>query len=587
MTMITKQLLTPITLILLLLLSVSVSYAQSQNPLTVTVDRASLSTDEFLTLTVTLDAAVSNPPNPTVPALEGFNIVGSSSSSQISIINGAMTSQQSYSYRLQPYQAGALVIEPVTVTMGGQTFSTEPITVQVSQGTGQPQAASPRVVQGEPAPAPTELTGQDFFVEAEVDTPSPYLGQAVLYTFRFYQAANLFGQPNYEAPAFTGFWGEPQPEQSQYQVQVAGRTYKVTELKTTLFPTLVGDVTIEPAHLTIPGGFFQRDTALQTQPVEIAVKPLPANAPDGFNGAVGQGFEITAEADTTTGKVNEPITLNITLTGQGNLNNLPDPVWPEMAEWRVFESQAMINTAAQAGAVQGSRVYERLLVPETAGEFTIPAIDYTYFDPTEGKYHTIATAPIPVSIEPGSGPAPASFSANNETPTTTIPPVNEVRHIKPAPALLNLSRQPLTSQPWYWLAWGIPLAALVGNGVWQRREQYWQRNGAVIRSSQARNKAKKTLAQAQKQPDLYAAAHQVLSVYLSDKLNQPVVGLTRQALANLLTEREVTSNLLERLEDCLDRSELGRFALEANTPAHATALLNEVDGLVDELDKVL
>lgn len=584
--MTSKRLLLPITLIMFLLLSVVVSHAQSQNPLTATVDRTSLSTDETLTLTVTLDATVSNPPKPALPALEGFNIMGSSSSSQISIINGAITSQQSYSYRLQPYQAGELVIEPVTVTLEGQTFSTEPITVQVSQGTGPPQAASPRVVEGEPAPAPTELTGQDFFVEGEVDNPSPYLGEAMLYTFRFYQAVNLFDQPGYEAPTFTGFWGEPQPEQSQYRVQTAGRTYKVTELKTTLFPTIAGEVTIEPAHLTIPGGFFQRDIALQTQPVEVVVKPLPANAPEGFNGAVGQNFTITAEADMTTGKVNEPITLNVTLTGQGNLNTIPDPVWPEITGWRTFESQATVNTDVQNGTVSGSRVYERLLVPGSAGQFTIPAIEYTYFDPAQGEYHTIATTPIPVSIEPGDEPAPASVPLRGNT-TTAVPQVNEVRHIKAVPSLLNLSRQPLTSQPLYWLAWGVPLAALVGDVVWQRREQYRQRNGAVVRSSQARKKAKKAMAQARKQDDLYAAAYQILSAYLSDKLNQPVVGLTRQALASLLTEHGLTVYLVERIKECLDRSELGRFAPEANTPVHATALLTTVDDLIDELDKVL
>ena len=113
----------------------------------------------------------------------------------------------------------------------------------------------------------------------------------------------------------------------------------MTELRTVLFPSLAGPVTIEPARITIPGGFFSSGAELQTQPVALDVKPMPPNAPPSFNGAVGQ-FTLSGNVDTTQSKVNEPITWEVTLSGWGNLNALPDPTWPDLPEWRSFESQA-------------------------------------------------------------------------------------------------------------------------------------------------------------------------------------------------------------------------------------------------------
>ena len=582
-----RRILIPVTIVILLLLAVAPGYAQGDGVITASVDRTRLSTDETLTLAVTLNTDVPNPPNPTLPSLEGFTIVGSGSSSQISIVNGTMSSQLIYSYRLQPYATGDLVIDPISVTLNGQTFTTEPIMVQVTQGTGTAPTAPPS---NPTAPTSTEFRGQRYFVEAEVDNPKPFLGEQVNYIFRFYEAFDAFGQPQYEAPTFTGFWTENQTDQSQYQVQATGQFYNVTELRTVLFPSLMGPITIEPARLTIPGGFFSSGARLQTQPVVVDVKPLPADAPPSFNGAVGQ-FTLSGTVDTTQTRVNEPITWRITLAGQGNLSALSDPVWPDMPEWRSFESQASASTQFQNGQVVGERVYERLLVPQAEGEYTIPALEYTYFDPLAGEYQTLTTQPIPVSIAPGDPayaeaqsyvPAPGGHKENVEQLAT------DIRHLKPVPSKLSLGDQRVTESPLYWLAWSVPLLGIVGDFVWQRRQRYWHNNAGLARSSQARKKAKKALARAQTEKgDVYSAAGQVLTGYLADKLDQPVAGLTHQALAALLEGRGLRAGLIERVDICLTDAELGRFSPHSGDPAHAANLLKEIDILIGDLEKEL
>ena len=590
------KILIPIILAMLVLPWVGIGSAWAQSPIHAEIDRTSVSTGESLVLTVTVNgSSLLSAPQPLLPSLQGFSIVARSSSSQMSIVNGRISSMVVYTYRLQPYETGDLVIEPIGVTIGGQTYSTQPIVVHVTQGTGAtgaPPAAAP-AVPAQPAqpgtqvaaPAP-DLTGQDFYVEALVDNPTPYVGQQVVYTFRFYQAANLWDQPQYQGPTFTGFWSEHQSDQVDYRIQAAGRVYQVTEISSILFPSVVGPLTIDPARLTIPGGFFNRGQNLQTHPVELDVQPLPPTAPPGFNGAVGQ-YIVTGSVDTAQGKVNEPLTWKVTISGRGNVTTAPDPIWTEMPGWRDFETQALVHSELVDGQVVGTRTYERLLVPTAQSEHAIPALEYVFFDPIAGLYQTIATEPIPVSIAPGAAEPPSTLPAG-DVKETVAQVATDIRHLKAVPSELEQSNRPVTKSALYWLAWAFPVMGAAGYFVWQRRQRYWETNLGLARSSQARRKAKRALAQARKQErGVYSAAGQVLTVYLSDKLDIPVTGLTHQALADLLAERGIGSDLIERVEVLLVSSELGRFAPGADDPDHAASLLKEVGILVDTLEKVL
>jgi hypothetical protein len=595
--------LAPIMLAVLLLSSVGVGYAQGQQPITATVDRTALSTDEMVTLTVTLTAVGLDAPRPVLPSLNGFNVVGTSTSSQLSIINGNVSSQVAYVYRLQPYQTGDLVIGPVQLSLNGQTIGTEPITVHVSQGTGAAQSSAPPAAplaapatplqappsstqSRQPAPAAPELDGQDLYVEAVVDNPTPYAGQQVVYTFRFYQAVNLWGQPHYQSPGFQGFWNERQSDQQEYRVESAGRIYQVTEIQTFLFPSVVGPVTIEPAVLITQGSLLRAGKTLQTEPIHMDVQPLPIGAPEGFDGAVGK-YSLNGSVDTPQGKVNEPLTWQVSLTGWGNVNAAPDPRWPDLPGWRSFESEATVRTEVEDGRVGGVRSFERLLVPSVAGDTAFPALAYVYFDPDLGEYQKVSTEPIPVAIAPGAADEPAATLA--PAPKETIEQrATDIRHLKPVPAELGVLAQPVTQSGLYWVTWALPLFGAAGFFIWQRRQRYWEDNLGLVRSSKARRKAKKALAQARKgKQDTYYVAAQILTTYLTEKLDRPVAGLTHQALGDLLAQRGVKSDLNERAEVLLVSSELGRFAPDADSADHAMSLLKETGMLIDALEKSL
>jgi len=573
-------------IIALFILVMMVLPALGQSPITAEVDRASLSTDETVALTVRINGAAGNPVAPELPPLDGFQVVGSSSGTQIRVVNGVFSSSATYTYHLRPIETGDLVIPPISVTLNGQTYSTDPITIQVTQGSAPAQSAP---VQGEPQAAPTELNGQDMYVEAFVDNETPYQGEQITYTFRFYNAVSLGNPANYEPPSFTGFWSDTEPEQVQYNTEAGGRIYNVNEVRTILFPTVAGEIIIEPTRLEVPGGFFSRGANLMTRPVTVDVQPLPPNAPADFTGAVGQ-YQIDAAVDLTETRVNEPVTWQVRVAGYGNIDTLPEPIWPETPGWRDFDSTSTINTEVRDGRISGSQVYEKLLIPTEAGQLTLPAVNYTYFDPEQEQYLTVSADPITVNVAPGVNGETAMFNPDDTPKVGAEGEVAEtavaLKAIKPL-AEGKIS-QPVTQKPIYWLLWLIPVFGVALHYGWQKRQAYRRQNSALIRSQQAQKKANKALKQAQKaDSDPYASASQILLTYLMEKLNKPVQGLTQQELVALLSDEGVDTAVAQKAADILTTCEMGRYAPVQDSNLQSNNLLDYTKQVIDELEKEL
>ena len=583
------------------------------NPIiTAEVDRDHVKTDETEMLNITVNILGSSPSKPQLPSLGDFSVIRSSSGTQIRLVNGTMNIQETYQYELRPTQTGELMIEPVTVNVNGITYSTDPIKITVNQGSGNIQPvpnpalpvlpslpsfpSSPLLDSGlqepgtpkDPSEAPTELAGQDFFIQAEVDKLSPYMGEQVLYTLRFYNSVRLNDDPEYRPPGFTGFWHEDQPDQTNYSIQQAERTYNVTELQTVLFPTVIGETSIEPAEIIIPGGFFSNGQILRTQPTTLDVQTLPQNAPASYQGAVGR-FEIQAEVDTNHTVINEPVTIKVTINGQGNINNLSDPEWNEGPEWRAFDSQASNSTQFEGGKLVGSRTYERILVPTQAGTLIIPAIEFSYFDPETSTYQTISTQPFEVVVESSGAGSTAAYPDINSGPDTfrNESPNTIIRPNKPAPPKWIQGSTLLTTLPGYWLLWTLPLFLLMGQLGWQQYLKSWKNDPSLRRRNEAAKKARRAIRTANKKPpEVYDAASQILVTFISEKLTRPITCSTREKFSHLMRSEGVDVDLIKRVQNHITMSESGRYA-PSEENSSPKELLRRTEKLIMELDKAL
>ena len=210
---------------------------------------------------------------------------------------------------------------------------------------------------------------------------------------------------------------------------------------------------IEPAGLTVPIDFFEAPNYLEAESIVVEVLALPPGAPAGFTGAVGK-FNISADVDGTDGKVNEPVQLTVRVVGEGNIESLPDPAWPDFDGWRVFESPSQSSSRLIDGRLVGTRTYESVLVPEKAGVLTIPEIGYSYYDTSVDEYVEAASQPIVMSIAEGDGMSPLPPVPGGGTAVERAGA--DVRHIKPVPSSLHESGGGLTGSAVYWAVWGVP-----------------------------------------------------------------------------------------------------------------------------------
>lgn len=406
------------TLALLLLLLPAGGRALAQPQVEASVDLDRLSTDQRLTLTLRIRGAGELTP-PDMEAVPGFEVVGSSSASQFSLGTGGFESTHILTYQLRPTQLGDLVIGPLEIVVDGQTLRTAAIPVTVVAGrqpTPDPSAQAP--APGGPLPGTRPEDSQSpYTLSASAWPLKPYQGEQVVYTLRVSQWSETGVRARYQAPGFAGFWNaSPEPERSQTLQDQGGRPARVTEFRSLLFPTRTGDLSIEAAGLSVPASFWGPGFNVESEAIHLEVRPLPEGAPAEFDGAVGR-FSINAQADAAQVAAGEPLKLTVTVAGQGNIETLPEPRWPELpAGWRWIPGQSSAQQEAKGDAVKGSRSIERFVVPAGQGAAEIPPIPFAYFDPGLERYQVARTAPIALTVLPRgdqaeSAPAPAVDAA--------------------------------------------------------------------------------------------------------------------------------------------------------------------------------
>ena len=553
--------------------------AEAQDsPISAEVNYTQVSLDEVFTLTVTVTGSTTMP-EPNLPPIDWATVIDRSPAPLFGRVGNTFVPQEVNYYRLQPTKIGAHTIGPISVEIGGETYETDPIEVEVTQaGTGR--------VSARPAPTPLVLPAlspaeeQDAFrVSAEVDNPSPYVGQQVTYTFRFLSAFAAFAWPRgYEPPDFTGFWHRRDPFQRRFSDTVSGRSYGGVEFDTLIFPAVTGPVTIEPASISVPPTRLGGGRLLETDPVELEVRPLPEGSPDDFRGAVGD-YLVAASITSGRAATNEPLTLALLITGRGNLEALPEPKMPELPGWRSFDGESSFNTQITDGEMMGARSIERVYVPTAPGEFTIPSIPFSFFDPNAEEYRTILTEPIPLTVAPSSGQESVPLPSDRDE----IERLGEdIRHIKPVPGELRPSGPAITGDTAYRLGWAAPFAAIAlaaGLKLYRgrRRDPIEARRRAAYRNAM---KAIESAGVADGPEDNTGA---VLSSYLGDVLGQGVAGMTQAALSEVLAESGADETLSRRVLDALSLSEGARFAPGVD-PA-GDRLMEEVRQLIADLEQ--
>lgn len=343
--------------------------------------------------------------------LTDFTVVSQGTSSSVQIINTRMTRETSHNYLLLPKTKGDLTIPSLSVTVDGKRYETQPITIKIMSD----QQASEAGV------------SRDIWVESQLSQADPFVGQQITYTFRFFNAVNV-SDAKFQPPEFTGFKAKEIEKRSSFRKIINGREFLVTEVYFLLTPLKAGAVTIEPAQLQVGvvkpdqrrrrsafddffnDPFFRSGQVvmrqLQTEPLELQIRPLPPISPDRrFSGLVGQ-FELAAEMEKTDLRVGDSATLTVAVQGRGNLMDAEAPRLQHGDDFKSYDDSPQEEITTGRDGTSGRKLFRTALVPMKTGRFQLPPVQLTYFDTQSEAYRTL-TARIPELVVQASEAAQA------------------------------------------------------------------------------------------------------------------------------------------------------------------------------------
>jgi hypothetical protein len=531
-----------------------------------------------------------------LPDIDGLRLMGGPStymSTQSSYINGRMenVTTVTYTYSMIALKEGTLTIPPATIKLGNKSLVTNPVelTVVAQQSSASQPPAGSSAGATQPQTTPTE---QNYFIRLIPSKRSVYLGEQFLMDAKVYTSERLsFSEVKY--PEFEGFWKhEIEAEQQATREIIDGKEYLSQIFKRDLLlPQKSGTLKINPLEVTVlvqkrvrsqrrsllgdlfDDPFFDSfenvPVILNSNALNIEVKPLPAGAPAGFDGAVGQ-FSLDLSNVNEQAKVNEAVTLLINLKGKGNLSLLKAPKIAVPPDVEIFEPKTSRNVSHTLTGSSGSVSFEYLIIPRYAGKIRIPPLEFSFFNPEKGNYQTLKTREININVEEGEASGQAAIGGGQ----TLVPGImrekvtnigTDILFIKTdTPAFIKADYD-LAGTTLFKLVFPVGILAYILLVILYRKKIRENNDLAYTRNKQARRKAEKRLRAARKflgvnNKLMYEEIHKVLWEYLSDKLNVPRSELSRENIEQGLKKYELSPQLLEMLWNIIDECEMSGYA---------------------------
>jgi hypothetical protein len=561
------------------------------------VDKNTVSLNEPLTLQLVISGPQVNVPRPALPPLPAFQTRNAGQSQNFSFVNGQAFSQVAYSYILLPEAPGDYVIPSFTLEAGGKTLSTVPIPVKVVAGSA-PRDPSPG------AGAATDQAAQPLFIKTFVDKKTAHVGEPILLSFRFYQRVRLAGQPAYAPADTTGFLSESLGSERNFAEMVGGHRYSVVELRTVLFPTAPGRFTIGPAQLqcrvsaasadpfaSLFEDFFSggRTVTLKSDPISVHVLPLPeAGRPETFKGDVGS-YTISAALDKTAVQTFEPVTLTVTVEGEGNIKAVSPPPLPRLDGFKMYETVTSVQASKTDTGLRGSKTFKTVLKPEASGPQEVPAIAFSYFDPLSKSYRTVRSSPLRLTVTPSSRPDDRVSGPGLGTPESVKVLGQDIRFLKDSSRLKPVRARFVESAGFTAINF-LPAMGFLGLWAVRRRRDVLAKDPAGVRFQRAYGNAKKglqrakTVLAANDLPGYYEALQKTLGDYLGDKLRVPSQSLTWEFLSDELRRRSIPEPLVRSVEDIWNALDTARFAPSLMTNADPNRHGQDVERVLARLE---
>lgn len=522
------------------------------------------------------------------PNIQGFEVLmGPSRSTQSStqIINGNVTSTSTitFTYILMAEKEGTYKIPGATIVADGNNYTSNSVEINVlppdktASSSNSTRSSRNQANSG-------KITDKELFITATASKTQVYEQEAILLTYKVYTQVNLTGLKG-DIPDLKGFHTQEVelPNQKTFTLEhYNGRNYNTTIWRQlVLFPQQTGKIEIpsvtfegtvsqmiasaDPFDAFFNGGnYVNINKNIITPKLVIDVKELPTGKPVNFSGGVGE-FTLSSSISTQEMKTNDAVTIKLIISGTGNMKliNTPEVDFPK--DFEIYDPKVDNKFNLTRNGLAGNKVIEYLAIPRHAGTYTIPPIEFSYFDLKSQSYKTLKTDSYTLNVAKGEGNSEqvvANFISKEDLKVLG----QDIRYIKTGDTNLSRKDNYFFGSMSYWMWYIIPLALFIACMVIYRKQALENANVTKVRTKKANKVATKRMKNAgkllaeKKTEAFYDEVLKALWGYISDKLSMPISQLSKDNIEGKLQQHQVADELVKEFIDILNDCEFARYA---------------------------
>lgn len=543
------------------------------------------------------------------------------SSTSISIVNGSTTrkTSTSYTYVLEAVKAGVYTLPAASATVKGSLIKSRTLSVEVVSGVAQPSSASSssssssasrqQDASGDARAAVSgDVASGDIFMRLSFSKTSAVVGEPITATLKLYHNVYFSGGEDVKFPSFIGFWSQQTyaPTSLDFtREKIGDKIYNAATIRSwTLVPQKSGTLDVEPAEMvclisvrqarkssgSIFDSFFQDSyqtvrKRVSTRPVQIRVSPLPSGAPSSFGGGVGS-FSMSASVSRDSLKAHDAASLLVTVSGSGNVALLEAPKITFPADFEAYD----VKTTDKAKA----KSFEYPFIPRSEGDFLIGPVEYSYYDPSAGRYVTLSAGPFPLKVLKGAASGSVSSggtlveSGRKDVRTLS----SDIRYISTKTPSLDGSGRFFIFSPLFFVLLALMLLAVLLIKVVSGKVSAMREDVVGSRNRGASKMARKRLALASSylKKSLYTAfyeeLHRALLGFISDKFNMDASEQNKDNIRARLLDSGVSEALSDDFTGLLDACEYARYAPDGGHEAMSVHYEKAV-GAISAIDSVM
>lgn len=513
-----------------------------------------------------------------------------SSQSSYQIINGHSSSSSSttFTFILCATRNGSFKIPSATVVANGHRYASRSAVIKVSghaaNSNGAPRMHGSADNQPQMRPAGSAIKNSDLFIKVSASKNKVYEQEPVLLTYKVYSLVDL-QELKGDMPDLTGFHTleVPLPQQKSFHIENHnGKPYRcVTWSQYVMYPQMSGALKIpsivfkgsivqqnrdiDPLEAFLNGGsgYIEVKRDIVAPGLTLNVMPLPSK-PANFSGGVGV-FNISAQLNKTDIKTNDPFTIRVVVSGHGNLKLVKQPVINFPKDFDKYDPKITDKTKITSNGLEGNMIYDFIAVARNQGEYTIPAIEFTYFDTQSHTYKTVRTQPFKINVGKGSGGASSVSDYSQDLKNKDINPIKE------GAFKVRDYNETFFGSPLYWsLLFILSIAFAI---IVMMMRKYIALGNDTVRSKQrhANRIALKRLRTANdsmlkgNKSSFYDEVLKSLWGYAEEKFNISHGNLNRSNVESVFLENGIDKEMVEKFLNIIDECEMARYSQSSET----------------------